>query len=426
MTPTDLPINQKQSELYRRLAAGDHADGPRGTIAFCVSTDDLDEGKGDVYVALGLAKYLQRLGWGVRLWPASSWCDPMPRVDVAIAMVESFVPGLVDEHTSVVAWVRNWTERWMELPYLDVFDGVWASSTASAEALRARTGGDVPVVPIAVDLELFAPADEAPETRFAAMTTVNFWGADREIMDAIDGLPETRSVMWFGANGEHLRLPQHAEHGGILDFFALPSAYAASSVVLDDVIPPAKRYGNHNSRLFESIAAGALPVTNARDGLDELGLDEVPVYSDSATLDAALGAAAGPEGTELAAKLGAVVRERHSYERRAEALDPLLIGLRDAAARGTGRPSALLAWAAGLQANLMRAESERDAFLADARAVGTERNALQAELGAVRGESALLRARLEAVTSARSYPYYRAAQRAYGLLLRVGRRLLGR
>ncbi|WP_353809261.1 glycosyltransferase family protein [Agromyces sp. SYSU T00194] len=422
MTSTELPINTTQSELYRRLAAGEYAEGPRGTVAFCVSTDDLDEGKGDVYVALGLAKYLQRLGWGVRLWPARNWCDPVPKVDVAIAMIESFVPGLVDEHTSVVAWVRNWTERWVELPYLDVFDGIWASSEASAAALRERSGHPVEVVPIAVDLELFAPADDPVEVRFAAMTTVNFWGAEREIMDAIDGLTGPTSVMWFGANGEHLRLPRHAEHGGILDFFALPSAYAASSVVLDDVIGPAKAYGNHNSRLFESIAAGALPVTNARTGLAELGLADVPVYSDSATLDAALDAATGTAGPELAATLREVVRARHSYERRAETLDPVLAGLRERAARGTRRPSALLAWVAGLQADLMRAERERDEFLADARAVGTERNELRGRLDAVEAELDGVRAALDGITSARTYPAYDRLRRAYARL----RELAGR
>ncbi|BDZ65794.1 glycosyltransferase family protein [Agromyces mangrovi Wang et al. 2018] len=425
MTPTDLPTNSTQAELYRSLAAGAYADGPRGTIAFCVSTDDLDEGKGDLYVALGLAKYLQRDGWGVRLWPAERWCDAMPQVDIAIVMVESFVPGLVGEHTAVVAWVRNWTDRWLELPYLDVFDGIWASSSASAEALSTRTGRPVEVVPIAADLELFAPVAD-PAEHFAAMTTVNFWGAEREIADAIDGLPDSRSVTWFGANGEHLPLPRHAEHAGILDFFALPSAYAASAVVLDDVIPPAKAYGNHNSRLFESIAAGALPVTNTRTGLDELGLDAVPVYGDASSLESALEAAGGSDASELAAALREVVRARHSYAQRAQDVAPALDALRTTAERGTGRPSALLAWAAGLQSDLLRAERERDAFLADARAVGTERNRLRGELDDVRAEAARTRARIDAITSARSYPAYRTVQRAYGVSLRAIRRVFGR
>jgi spore maturation protein CgeB len=77
-----------------------------------------------------------------------------------------------------------------------------------------------------------------------------------------------------------------------------------------------------NSRVFEAIAAGALPVTNSERGLDALGLGDVPTYSSAEELnplvDRLLGDADGTQA--LVDKLGGVVRERHSFEARAEDL----------------------------------------------------------------------------------------------------------
>jgi spore maturation protein CgeB len=81
-----------------------------------------------------------------------------------------------------------------------------------------------------------------------------------------------------------------------------------------------------NSRVFEAIAAGALPVTNSSRGLDALGLADVPTYATPEELNPLIDRLLeDSEGRQaLVEKLGAVVRERHSFEVRAEELVEIL------------------------------------------------------------------------------------------------------
>lgn len=329
--------------LYEDLAAGRHAEGPKGTVVFVVFTDQLDLRRGDLYVALGLAKYLQRLGWGVRLWPGPKWDEPFDGAgDVAIVMIESYVPGSLPPHIATIAWVRNWTEKWMSLPYLAEFDAIWASSGPSAAALAEASGRHVDVVPIGVDHELFAPGTGARD--IDVFSSANFWGDERELAAGLALVSHTHSVVWVGggtATGDvgAITFP------GPVSYFEVPEYYRRSTIVVDDQIPPAKRFGNQNSRLFESISAGAIPVTNSGLGLDELGLGEVPVFGSPAELSSIVDRLlADPESSgALRDRLAATVAERHGFAQRAETVDPWLTAVIGTTRTRTAR-SELLVW----------------------------------------------------------------------------------
>jgi spore maturation protein CgeB len=96
--------------------------------------------------------------------------------------------------------------------------------------------------------------------------------------------------------------------------------------VLDDFNWTTVGWGAVNSRVFEAIAAGALPVTNSKRGLAALGLADVPIYTAPEELNPLVNRLLGdPDGTAaLVEKLGEVVRTRHSFEvRAAESLEIL-------------------------------------------------------------------------------------------------------
>lgn len=356
-------IDDRQRELYDSIVAGEHAEGEAGRIAFAVSTDDLDAGRGDLYVALGLAKYLARRGWGVRLWPMSHWGDRLDDVDAVVSMLESFVPGLVPPHAARIAWVRNWTETWVTLSFLREFDALWSSSSASAEVLAGPFGRAVDVVPIAADAELFSPADQA--RGLTVVSSVNHWGRPRRIHSVLGDLGTRVDVTLFGEQGDGAAV-NHVAHAGRISYFGLPDVYRRSRVVLDDVIDQAAVYGNQNSRLFESISAGALPVTNTRAGLDELGLGAVPTYTGADDLAALVQELDGDPAAYSArtGELSAVVRERHTFEVRAAETEPLI---RAAIGRAQDRaePSYLLAALAEERATQIYTSTISDVRLAE-------------------------------------------------------------
>jgi hypothetical protein len=343
---------------YTQLSDNAHASGKLGTILLVVSTDRLDQSKGDLYVALGLAKYLRRLGWGIMLWPASRWDEETPAgIDYAIVMIESFVPGLVHPDTRLVAWVRNWVEQWCELPYLEVFSQVWCSSELSAARVGECYDGPIEVVPLATDTEIFSPVDV---DRIAdVVTTTNFWGVGRELVSALSELSATESITWFGKNARHLQIPGAIDHRHTIDYFALPGVYSHWQFVIDDVIEAAAKYGNHNSRLFDALACEAVVITNTAVGLADLGLGDVPVYSSESPLAGIIGdlKAEGSTARELAGRLSAIVRARHSWEVRASAVSPILVD-------GLSRPSrvpaspGLLRWATRTREALRKSDDQ--------------------------------------------------------------------
>ena len=422
MTP-DAPAphtsTHDASDLYQALARDELADGDRGRVLFCVSTVDLGQGAGDLYVALGLAAALHRIGWGVSFWPTERWDDaPDEAADVAVVMIESFVPGLLPPSTATVAWVRNWTASWARLPYLDDFDAVWASSGAAARHVSAAYDGPVEIVPIAVDPDVF-DAPGVPRD-LQVVTTANFWGAERKIQRALDRLAETVPVDWFGANGAHLERSPHIRHHDRVDFFSLRGVYGRSVLVVDDLIDPAREFGTHNSRLYEALACGALPLVNTRDGLDELGLGELPVYSDADSLrDVALGLLATPEATaRLVDSLRDVVLSRHSYDDRLPTVTASFALATSRARPRTSRP-AMLTWATLQQERLRNAVREGDGHLITVRRLEKEIATLRDEIGALQADLLATVGPLEELDELKSSKAYRTLERYRGLVGRV-------
>lgn len=376
------------SAHYRALTSGERAAGPRGTIMFCVSTADLSEGKGDLYVAAGLASALSAEGWGVIFWPAERWNEEPPvATDVAVVMIESFVPGLLPPSTATIAWVRNWTASWAKLPYLTEFDGVWASSGLASEHLEARFGRPVPIVPIGVDEALFV--DPGVERDMPIVTTANFWGVERRLRAVLDDLSDTHPVVWFGANGAHLERSPRIDHRDRVDFFELPEVYGRSQLVVDDVIDPAAEFGSQNSRIFEALSTGTPVTTNTSSGLAELGLGDLPVFDDAQALRRVVDRFVdpSPEQQHEVAEWTRLVRSRHSYSARARFVAPLLDGAIDSA-RGRSSRSEMLRWITVKQEELRHASRERDGHLITVRRLEREAEALADTIGDLQGRLA--------------------------------------
>lgn len=357
---TSLTIAEASDQrlLYEELVRGTHADGRLGIITFCVSTTDFAAGKGDIFVAAGLGRYLAELGWGIRFWPEERWGEELD-TDIAVVMLESFVPGLVGTETRIIGWNRNWTNIWANLPYLSEFDEIWCSSEASAELVQQSFTGPVAVVPIAADPALFRLGDKV--RTLAVSTTVNDWGIEREITRSVSTLASEVDLWWFGTSHFSVKPIPGIHRRPLVDYFSVNSIYQQSVLVLDDAIDSAKEFGAQNSRLFEAIAAGAVPITNCETGLAELGLAEVPTYAGEADLAETVNGLLqnADERAELQSRLRAVVLARHTFEARAAQMHPRLTALRATPIRRSGR-SPILVMAALDRNRLIAAQSKTE------------------------------------------------------------------
>lgn len=328
----------QRREAYEALARGEHAEGERGRVVFCVYTDDFAEGRGDVYVAAGLALALSERGYGVRLVRRTEWSS-ISDADVVVAMLPDLDPTALPDGTWRVAWVRNEAERWLRMGHLPSYHQVFASSRMLVERLSAMTDRVHPTpLPIAADTELFVPP-AVEERSPTAVTTANFWGTVRDVHKVLIDLPKSADVAMYG---EIQRAPQRLKrwHRASRSYFDLHEVYGAHAFVIDDVHKVNVGFGAMNSRLYESAACGALPIVNTGLGLGDLGFDFLPTYHDAASLSAVLTELrADPARTaELAARARSTVLERHTWALRADEFAGAVEAARPAGGPPPGRP----------------------------------------------------------------------------------------
>jgi glycosyltransferase involved in cell wall biosynthesis len=261
----------------------------RAQFVFCVQSDNLASGRTDVRAGAGLGHALSERGHGVAIVGRERW-SRLPAADLVVSLSPTFDPARLPRSTPVVAWICDQIDAWSTLRQLSAFDAVLTSSRAGVERLEEAFGGPVSVLPVGVDIGLFRPHP----TRRASATVVSL---------------------------DEVKRPS---------YFTLPGRYRNALVVIDQIGSAGLPFGVPHSRLFESLACGAMPVTSHGDGLAEVGLEEVSVCRTAPDLDQVVRKLrADPLNTmATSARLGAMVRAEHSWERRAsdflQYVEPLL------------------------------------------------------------------------------------------------------
>lgn len=312
----DTVVREKyQRALNKR---GFAATGTGRNLVMAVYTIDLDCGRGDLYTAVGLGRYLETIGFDVVYVPMDQWYEPPPQTDIYLALLETVDLRLLPREIKTIAWIRNQTEAWIRQPWLTWYDQIFCSSGPSRDAISEVYPGPLSVLPIGVDPELFHQSGRA-EDRAGVVSTVNQWGRERELFVKLEaGGPIDFPLALFG---ERRGMPPAlSPYGrGPISFFALPGLYNESKVVLDDFNHTTEGYGNVNSRVFEAAACGAALVTNRARGLDELGLADIPAYGSSAELRDLVGSQLNSlDARKQAEDRSRIVLERHSYAVRAD------------------------------------------------------------------------------------------------------------
>ncbi|MFB3883110.1 MAG: glycosyltransferase [Armatimonadota bacterium] len=305
---------------------------PRLHIAFAVTEASQQTGAGDFFTASELGEQLQRLGWRVSYLPRRSetgdWYQVPDDVDVLVGMLDTYDLRRVrcaNPELITVAWIRNWTQRWAERPWVSDYDLLLASSRRSAELVEANLHRKCDVLPIATNPGRFHPAPPDPELLCDGAFTGSHWGDEREIIANLASLDSYRIAL-YGYNWE--QVPEVASLArGPLPYDRLNALYNSTGIVIDDSNRQTKPYGSVNSRVFDALAAGALVVTNNRIGSDEVFGGKLPVYDTPDDLRRLFDhyLRHPEEKAALARELSALVRVEHTYERRARRLQALLL-----------------------------------------------------------------------------------------------------
>jgi GT2 family glycosyltransferase/spore maturation protein CgeB len=293
-------------------------------VAITLTRDDPEAGWGDWHTAHELGEALAQLGWRVSYlerWH-DHWYEPDPSVDVVVSLLDALDVRRLPDGVVTVAWVRNWTDRWLKHPWFDEYDLVLASSERSRELIDANSVHVAQLMPLATNPARFAPDALPTEPAIDAIFTGNRWGEERPVARVLMALAATgRTAAIHGRGWE--AVPEVASiDRGPLPYDELPAAYARAAIVIDDTAGPTLPYGAVNARVFDALAVGTLVVTDNVEGARELFGDLLPAAGDPEAM-AALATRFLDDPVERARRATAlreVVLAHHTYRHRADQL----------------------------------------------------------------------------------------------------------
>jgi GT2 family glycosyltransferase/spore maturation protein CgeB len=296
-------------------------------VGIARTSNDPAAGWGDHYTGQELGDALQRLGWRVSYLAGDERgpSEAPSGLDVVVALTDRFDPRDLPSHVTAVAWIRNWTDRWVARPWLDRYDILLASSRRSRELVHERVGRMPEAFPLATNPGRFSPRARVEALASDYVFTGNRWGEAREVESALQPRAGERVAVYGRGWERHAALGDYAR--GTADYEQLPDIYASSQVVVDDTAEPALAYDAVNSRVFDALATETPVITNCVQGARELFDEDFPVWTDPASLRAGLDELLQEteRRAELAHRYRAAVLAEHTYDHRARELRRLLL-----------------------------------------------------------------------------------------------------
>ena len=290
-------------------------------VGITVTREDPSAGWGDWYTAHELGSEFERLGWTVAYLERyeDRWYDVPASLDVVVVLLDAFdihrlAPGVV-----TIAWCRNWIQRWIERPWFEDFDLVFAGSRLAQAEVEQATSVSARVMPLATNPERFAPRDADPDVAVEVAFVGNLWGEERAVARALPDVAarHRRVGVWGRGWTDHPSAADYAR--GEAPYPQVPLIYASADLVIDDTATPTKPWGLVNGRVFDALAAGTVVITDNLVGARELFDEAFPVWTDRASLAGAVESLlADPDRRRaIVERYRGQVLERHTYAHRA-------------------------------------------------------------------------------------------------------------
>jgi GT2 family glycosyltransferase/spore maturation protein CgeB len=302
-------------------------DGSGPHIGITVTDLDPQAGWGDWYTAHDIGDALGAHGWRISYLQrrGDDWYSLPDDLDYVLSLMDPFDARQVPEHVTVIAWIRNWTERWLERPWLQRIDLLLASSSGSAELIEERTGRSSILFPLATNPARFALAESDASLLCDYVYTGNRWGEERAIERAIAPHKNERFRVFGKAWSDNKVMARYDQ--GPVAHERLAQVYASAKVVVDDTQSPTLPYGAVNARVLDAIAAGTLVVTDCAAGVREMFDEDFPVWDSAATLRSQLDSLLEDESRRkrLVDRYRRRILRDHTYANRAVELGRILI-----------------------------------------------------------------------------------------------------
>jgi GT2 family glycosyltransferase/spore maturation protein CgeB len=290
-------------------------------VGITVTRDDPSAGWGDLYTARELGAAFAGLGWTVSFLERfeDRWYRPPTDLDVVIVLLDAFDIRRIPTGVVKVAWCRNWIDRWLERPWFEDYDLVFAGSEIARAAIERSSSVAAEVMPLATNPERFKPRDPDPALAVDVAFVGNLWGEERGVARVLGDLVTGGRTVGAWGRGWSEHVSASGLDRGQLPYEEVPDVYASADIVVDDTATPTKPWGLVNGRVFDALAAGTVVVSDNEAGVRELFDDEFPTWADSESLALVVEElrADPSRRRELIARYRGIVVDRHTYAHRA-------------------------------------------------------------------------------------------------------------
>ncbi|MCP3889848.1 MAG: hypothetical protein GY702_13385, partial [Desulfobulbaceae bacterium] len=223
------------------------------SVAMIVSDIDFETDKADYFTARELGDAIENETDAV-VGYFSSHEDEM-EVDVSgydavIVFIDRFDPARlknVGPSTYLIAWARNWFDRWCERAWMHMYDLLFASSDFSRQYMEEVLQRKVHLLRIAASTHCIEGGKRSSKLQSDYCFTGSHFGSPREIAELLEPAEIPYDFNLFGHNWEsHPKFSNYTR--GPVSYENIPSIYASTKLVVDDANIATKKWGSVNCR----------------------------------------------------------------------------------------------------------------------------------------------------------------------------------
>jgi len=224
---------------------------------------------GDTFLLHEFGEFFQRSGFVVRILPKDYW-KTLGRLEAEIVVtlhgreISQLFPGQVN-----VLWIVSNPDR-LTQDYVKSFDEIWVASERGRSLLRENFGvdsalvlpGAAPIFRQATDPLTFDHRDSTP------LIIGNTLG---RVRPSVIGLIEAGIPIEVIGEGWHGRIPKHLILGTAISRIEAARLYGSRRVVISDTHFAMRDWAIFPPRVYEAIAAGAIPISDVVDQSSRFG-----------------------------------------------------------------------------------------------------------------------------------------------------------
>lgn len=291
------------------------------SVAMIVSEVSFETDKADFFTAKELGDVFDEdEKYTVGYFDTSSDYD-MSGYDIIIVYIDGLNPENlknISPHTQLIAWARNWFDRWCEREWIEMYDIIYASSEYARNFMEEKLKRKVHLLRIAASNSCIDIDEDSANYKSDYVFTGSYFNSPREITSLLNPKSIPYNFKLYGYSWEeHPKFKNYTS--GPVSYKDIPNVYANTKLVVDDANIATKQWGALNCRIYDSLASGTLCITNNEMGIKEIFDENFPIY-DNVEINNKISNILNDDDYRLSLsdKYKKIVLEEHTYYKRKE------------------------------------------------------------------------------------------------------------